>query len=120
MAAWTTLWRRVGGLFVALLLVVLVAAPGVDSIVCSYDPAPATAVPGLQAVDARAAPVDASHQDGGPGVCAHGHCHHGAPYLEPVSFDASDGIASAVRLTPPATTAPLSGPTSRLEHPPRI
>jgi hypothetical protein len=120
MAAWTSFWRRAGGVFIACLLVMLVIAPSADSFMCADDgPQTASVEQSFDAGAANLSPAGSIHKDVQHGICPHGHCHHGIPYVGAASLAAIEPHAFADRPQPPEMTNHPSGPASRLEDPPR-
>jgi len=113
-------WRRLGGALAACLVALLILAPLADSFVCLGDEA-TTSTQTFAALEpvASQSPVDTDHQRGDPGLCTHGHCHHGASFVM-----ASIGPAGAVApltsvLAPRHAAALVSITAQRLDDPPR-
>lgn len=110
----TTWWRNLGGLLVACVLTLLVAAPmtSAAACLCIEDSAPAASLT-----------VQADHQqDSAPckaACCLGGHCHHAGPALEaPVSTIAVLAPMAARHEIAPAHALP-SLTVSTLDRPPR-
>lgn len=113
-------WQRLGGALAACMIALLILGPLADSFVCLTDET-ATATATVAAVDifASSTPVDTDHKRGDPGLCAHGHCHHGASFA--LASAGPDGALSALndRLSPRRAAALISIATQRLDDPPR-
>lgn len=109
----TTWWRNLGGLLVACVLTLLVAAPAVSSAAClCADDAPAVSQT-----------IQADHQqDSAPckaACCLGGHCHHAGPALDALVSTAATPAPTAARhaISPGHVLPSLTA--SALERPPR-
>lgn len=104
----------------ALVLAVLTLGPGLDGLLCKDEGRIGAASAELPATQVSSVDGHSDPPDGGPGVCAHGHCHHAAPYVPASPAAAEDpldllGPAHAL----PRYRAPRPDPTFGLRRPPR-
>lgn len=112
----TSWWRNLGGLLVACVLAVLVAAP-VSSAVCLCDDGP------IERVASAVQTVQADHGQGDAPCkavcCVSGHCHHAGSLFEaPVPALAAPVPTVAEHAAAPALVLASHTP-SPLDHPPR-
>lgn len=113
-------WRKIRTALAALVLTLLTLGPSLDGVICR-DEGGLSAAAGMTTV-VHAMPVQgaAPHSDDGPGLCVHGHCHHGAAYA-PMAAPAADapggpiGVAGSPRRERVRTANPQFG----LMRPPR-
>jgi hypothetical protein len=108
---------------VLLLLVAMVFATAADAAACGGEVAPENAIPWTTADAGHAASESDQDQDdtGAPaeqhGMCAHGHCHHGASFAGEVQkYQLSH---PAVILAPSAPVIFASDVSDRVKRPPR-
>lgn len=110
----TTWWRNLGGLLVACVLTLLVAAPMTSAAACLCLEDTATAAGQIVQTDHQtdSAPCKAA-------CCLGGHCHHAGPALDaPVSTVAVLAPVAARHAIAPANALP-SLAVSTLDRPPR-
>ena len=106
-----------------LILFSLLLATVVDAATCGTEIAPTGAIESMAVVGQLKTPTDEEDRgDAGAlvdqhGVCAHGHCHHGANFAEAVR---SDQRARPATIIEPTNVVVLSSATNnRLKRPPR-
>jgi len=110
-----TWWRKAGMALAALILAVLTFGPSFDAVICHDER-------GLSAAAADLATLDhvAGHDNEALDACAHGHCHHGAPYVSATPVAAQTPAVSVGSAHPlPRELTPESEPKFGLMRPPR-
>lgn len=112
--------RRLGGLLVACLVLMLAGAPTFDEFVCVNDTAVAEASASDGSISvARPDVGGAAHLPDADDLCAHGHCHHGAPFLVSAA-SLTTHVHTAPQLRPRDMAALASRSPAGLERPPRV
>ena len=119
MAVDVTWWKKVGGVFVVLLLMLSVAGQIQDSIRCS-DCAPNSTELSLASAATTHTPVsDVSHSGLDEMSCQHGHCHHGGQILVSNFGDQREYVLASALLSPARASLLTATLARRLEDPPR-
>lgn len=106
-------WSKAGGVLAALLIVMLVASPGLDAMACQDEPAIAKA--SQMAADDHGEAAEKHPAD----ACIHGHCHHGSAFTTPGLANAIELADISQRRPPPASLRLASQDPPGLERPPR-
>lgn len=123
MTGLTAWWGEMGRLLAAQCLAVAALAvlglgPAVDAAVCQGE-AP-TAAAHLDADHAGAAQAEPEHGHAdGADACAHGHCHHAAPYVPTAVLAASAPSAARGRVSLADASVRVAGRQFGLDRPPR-
>ena len=104
----------------AALLVVLMVAPTFDEFVCLNDqPATSAQAEVDPASEAQPDPAGATHAPDGGDICAHGHCHHGVPFVTTTVKSLIAVVETMGQARPGEVAALVSQTPNGPERPPR-
>ena len=112
-------WRRLGGLWAALVLVALAVGPSLDGFICHDEGGRATAAAALADVAAQDVGQPNPAHDDGLGPCVHGHCHHASPYVPVDEVVADAAVSPLMRYALARNAVRTSDLHFELKRPPR-
>ena len=122
----SSFWVRMRAAFAALVLAVVALGPSLDQAICSNEwMMGAVAAETSADISQVSASSPHDHQTSGHvgeagGVCAHGHCHHSAPFVPSTAVADSGLVAVASPHALPLSSPSIDDLTFGLKRPPRV